>query len=157
MKKVSFVLIYFLLIGSFRVVAQESVQATIHIEETKGDLFDAKDPIYTVTDTPAIFSKGGNKGLGVYLKEKVQYPTHLLEANYTKNEEVFIRFVIEKDGKVSNLRILTEGNKVEFLDVAQKVVSEMPSWIPAKLEDGTAVRQYMTLPIKFCPEGCGGW
>jgi protein TonB len=88
-----------------------------------------------------------------YLKSIVVYPKKLLKSNL--KETVFVRFVIEKDGEVSNLHILSD-NTSEFIEEAKRVLLYRPKWIPAK-QDIKNVRSYFTVPIKFCPTVCARW
>jgi protein TonB len=124
----------------------------IVLNEIDDNLENTDDTIFSVTDSPALFPKGNNS-LGKYLKYNVFYPKNLLKSNL--KETVFVRFVIEKDGEVSNLHILSD-NTNEFIEEAKKVLLCTPKWIPAK-QDNKNVRSYFTVPIKFCPEGCAGW
>jgi len=116
------------------------------------NLEDTEYTIFSVTDSPASFLRGNNY-LGKYLKTNVVYPKILLKSNL--KETVFVRFVVEKDGEVSNLHILSDKTS-EFIEEAKRVLLCTPKWIPAK-QDNKNVRSYFTVPIKFFPEGCAGW
>lgn len=60
---------------------------------------------------------------------------------------VVIRFVIEKDGSVSDHEILRDiGNGCG--DAALGVMKQMPNWTPGK-QNGENVRVQFTLPVKF--------
>ncbi len=120
--------------------------------EIDDNMEDGENTIFTVIDSPALFPRG-NLYLGKYLKSNVIYPKTLLKNNL--KETVFIRFVVEKDGEISNLHILSDNTK-EFIQEAKRVLLCTPKWIPAK-QDNKSVRSYFTVPIKFCPEGCAGW
>jgi len=64
---------------------------------------------------------------------------------------VVIRFVVEKDGSITESKILRDigaGCGTE----SQRVVDTMPTWIPGK-QKGKAVRVRYTLPVKFKLEG----
>lgn len=124
----------------------------IVLNEIDDNVEDTEDTIFSVTDSPALFPKGNNY-LGKYLKSNVVYPQILLKSNL--KETVFVRFVVEKDGEVSNLQILSD-NTSEFIEEAKRVLLCTPKWIPAK-QDNKNVRSYFTVPIKFCPAGCAGW
>ena len=60
---------------------------------------------------------------------------------------VYVSFVIEKDGSVSNIKVLRNigGGCGEE---AVRVVQAMPKWKPAR-QRGKRVRAQYTLPIKF--------
>ena len=83
--------------------------------------------------------------LFMFVAENVQYP----KAAKDKGIEgtAVIEFIIEKDGKVSNAKILRdpgEGTGKEAL----RVVNLMPDFIPGT-QRGKKVRVQYTLPIKF--------
>jgi len=60
---------------------------------------------------------------------------------------IYVKFVIEKDGSVSNVTILKGLN--ERLDKeAIRVVKELPNWIPGR-NGGRPVRMYFNLPLKL--------
>lgn len=111
---------------------------------------------------------GGNKALGKYLRDNLKYPSLAVQNGF--EGQVNVRFYVEKDGSVSNIRIdkCTADSKADkFLNksaekqekikakvMAQytkegvRVVKKMPKWEPGNL-DGQPVRVRFTLPIKF--------
>ena len=60
---------------------------------------------------------------------------------------VMVEFVINKDGKVSDVRVV-KGVSPELDAEAVKVVSASPKWRPARLK-GEKVRCSMTIPVEF--------
>ena len=60
---------------------------------------------------------------------------------------VAVDFVIEKDGKVSDVRIV-KGLSPEIDAEVLKVVSASPKWKPGKV-NGQKVRASLTLPVEF--------
>jgi protein TonB len=60
---------------------------------------------------------------------------------------VFIEFVINEDGSISNTKPL-KGIGAGCDEEALRVVANSPAWIPAK-QDGKTVRQRMVVPIVF--------
>jgi TonB family protein len=60
-----------------------------------------------------------------------------------------VRFIIEKDGSITHVRLETKLPKCEPCNQdAIRVVKNMPKWKPAS-SDGKAVRTYVRLPINF--------
>lgn len=60
---------------------------------------------------------------------------------------VLVEFVIEKDGKVSDVKVLKSVS--EELDAeAVKVVAASPKWKPGKVK-GEKVRCRMSIPVEF--------
>jgi len=77
-----------------------------------------------------------------------KYPKEAIEANITG--KVFVQFVIEKDGSITNAKIARSASTL--LDAeALRIVNNMPQWIPGK-QRGKAVRVAYTLPISFSLE-----
>ena len=60
---------------------------------------------------------------------------------------VIVRFIIEKDGSISDVKVI---RSIEPLvdDEAVRVVRSMPKWIPAE-KDGKAVRSRFLLPVRI--------
>jgi protein TonB len=103
--------------------------------------------IYTVVEEMPAFP-GGDRGLVAYLAENIKYPPVAIEAGVTGT--VFITFVIGKDGKVENVKVL-RGIGGGCDDEAVRVVSNMPAWLPGK-QRGQPVMVQFNLPIKFSLE-----
>jgi TonB family protein len=62
---------------------------------------------------------------------------------------VIVRFIIEKDGSITHVKLETKLPKCEPCNQeAIRVVKNMPKWKPAS-DDGKAVRTYVRLPIRF--------
>jgi len=60
---------------------------------------------------------------------------------------VFVNFVVEPDGSVSNVKVL-RGIGGGCDEEAMRVVKTMPKWKPGK-QRGKAVRVSYTLPVVF--------
>lgn len=60
---------------------------------------------------------------------------------------VVVRFVIEKDGTVTNPKVVKSVDPV-FDKEALRIVSIMPKWMPAKM-NGKAIRTTYTVPVNF--------
>lgn len=88
---------------------------------------------------------GGDAALYKYLGDNIRYPRMAVEANI--HGTVYISFVIEKDGSLSNVRIERSPATV-LADEAVRVVSSMPDWKPGK-QGGKSVRVSFILPVRF--------
>jgi periplasmic protein TonB len=88
---------------------------------------------------------GGEAELYKYLEKNIKYPALARESGVTGT--VYIKFVVNKDGKISNITIL-RGIGAGCDEEAVKVVGNMPSWKPGK-QNGIAVPVWFTLPLKF--------
>ena len=117
------------------------------------------DTIYNVAETIPQFP-GGPNALMKYLSENTKYP-ELAKANKIEGR-VYVRFVVEKDGSVTNAEVLrgidkkgdTEATEVlrginkECDAEVLRVVSSMPKW-QAGTQNGEAVRCRFTVPFIF--------
>lgn len=88
---------------------------------------------------------GGDEAWMTIVAENVHYPVIAIESGTSGT--VFVRFVIEPDGSISNIssvRPLGAGCDEEAI----RVVKMLSKWNPGK-QNGKAVRVWLTLPIKF--------
>lgn len=90
--------------------------------------------------------KGGTKGMNDFLKNNIRYP--YVAQRDGKEGKVYLTFIIEKDGSISNIKILNDGPGGGCGQEAMRVVSKMPNWIPGE-QFGKKVRVKCTLPINF--------
>jgi|GEM_PF-1301162 len=88
---------------------------------------------------------GGKEAISRFISQNLKYPP----AAYQMKIEgtVFVRFLIDKDGYVTNAKI-TQSAHPDLDTEALRVVSLMPVWRPG-LKDGKPVNVYFTLPIRF--------
>lgn len=83
--------------------------------------------------------------LSSWVHKYLKYPESAL--NEGIQGKVYVTFIVEKNGKVTNVEI--ERGVDERLDAeALRVVSASPDWIPAKI-DGKQVRSRVTVPVEF--------
>lgn len=106
-----------------------------------------EDSIYSCEVANRAMPKGGMNEFYEYLRENFVYPTRCLEKRI--NGSVIIRFVVEKDGRVSHLVAVEQTPKCpEFSAEAIRIIQSAPRWIPGKHE-GRYVRSYLEIPIKM--------
>ena len=127
------------------------------------------DPIFEVVEEPAQYP-GGQAALMQYLAQNIRYPK--ISAENGVQGRVLVQFVIEKDGSLSNFKIVkdakpvsdgitvnAQGTTAEGNDIpkeaygalnieALRVLRGMPKWIPAK-QRGQVVRLKYTIPVTF--------
>lgn len=96
---------------------------------------------------------GGMLGLKLFLMDNLQYPADALEAS--AEGRILVKFIIDKDGTVSDAKILSNQgkNKDEKLpesceQEALRVVNLMPKWQPGK-KNSEPVKVNYTLPVGF--------
>lgn len=104
------------------------------------------DKIYPYTDlgSPPQF-KGGINDFYKYLSRSIKYPTDAYKRGI--GGSVFISFVVEKDGKVTDVKI----DKPVYPSIdeeALRVMMDSPKWIPGT-QRGLPVRVKYNIPIKF--------
>lgn len=88
---------------------------------------------------------GGEEMLFKFLGDNIKYPREAVENNL--EDKVFIEFIIGKDGRVSEPKILRGEYKI-LNEEALRVISLMPVWTPAK-QGGRPVKTAMKLPVAF--------
>ena len=86
------------------------------------------------------------EALQEYIQKNAKYPTTLKKTPDSK--PVFVRVVIEKDGRLVFHKVMRGTNAV--LDAeAQRVVESMPAWKAGEAANGKTVRTYVDFPIWF--------
>lgn len=100
--------------------------------------------IFTVVESMPEFP-GGMGALMKYLAENIKYPDLAKESGI--QGRVFINFVVEPDGSISNVKVL-RGIGGGCDEEAVRVVKSMPNWKPGK-QRGKPVRVSYNLPVKF--------
>lgn len=112
--------------------------------EVEQDDEEEEEEIFQVVEQDPEFP-GGVEALYKFVQQNIKYPQLAKENNITGR--VFVQFVVEKDGSVSNVRAARDiggGCGAE----AVRVVKSMPKWTPGK-QRGKAVRAAYTLPVNF--------
>ena len=103
-----------------------------------------KDDVFIISEVAPKYP-GGEGGMTQYLQKNIKYPSSAQEQGVKGT--VLVQFVVEKDGKVSDVTIVRSVAK--SLDAeAKRVVAAMPTWAAGK-QNGKAVAVQYTLPIKF--------
>ena len=88
---------------------------------------------------------GGTTAMFDFIQTNLKYPESAIESN--KEGRVYIGFVVEKDGSISNVNVL-RGVCEELDAEAVRVVKAMPKWNPG-MNHGELVRVQYNLPIYF--------
>ena len=103
-----------------------------------------KNEVYQIVDKMPEFP-GGEKALLNYISENIVYPQSAKDKNISGR--VFVSFVIEKDGSVSDVKVM-RGIDKECDAEAIRVVKAMPKWKPG-MDDGKPVKVSYMLPVNF--------
>ena len=88
---------------------------------------------------------GGHEAMIKFVQDNLHYPQLALENGI--QGKVFLTFVVEEDGSVSNVRVLRDIGGGCGLE-AKRVVEMMPRWTPGK-QQGKVVRTQYSLPVNF--------
>jgi len=100
--------------------------------------------IFTVVEAMPEFPGGMAKLMG-YLGNNIKYPPLAKESGI--QGRVFINFVVEPNGSISNVKVL-RGIGGGCDEEAIRVVNSMPKWKPG-MQRGKPVRVSYNLPVKF--------
>jgi len=104
------------------------------------------EPIETFVEEEADFP-GGFAEMAKFINENIDYPQEAIDLGI--KGRVTVRFVVEKDGRISNVSVATPLAGCKACDkAAVKVVEKMPPWKAGK-NGGREVRTWVTLPVKF--------
>ncbi|MBO6117442.1 MAG: energy transducer TonB [Bacteroidales bacterium] len=122
--------------GSLNVNTVEIKQEVVEDDEER--------EIFQVVEQTAMFP-GGLQELNKYLAQNIKYPQQARETG--TQGKVFLTFVVEKDGSITDIKVLRDiGSGCG--EEAIRVVKSMPKWTPAK-QRGKTVRQQFNLPVNF--------
>ena len=124
-----------------------------YVEIQRGDstfkvkAYDAKSGTYIIVQEQPTFA-GGDEARINYIKENIRYPEEARAKGIQGT--VFVTFVVEPDGSVTDVRIL-RGIGGGCDEEAIRVIEDMPKWVPGK-QRGQAVRVQFNMPIRFVLE-----
>ncbi len=143
------------------VQAEETPQISTETHEGDGDKNDIVIPesgngnnvVEPVIEAPLTIVEqmptfpGGELELMKYIQKNVQYPQVEKEAGISGT--CYVTFVVEKDGNISDVKLLRGISGGPGCDKeAIRVIKSMPSWKAGK-QNGREVRVQFNLPIKF--------
>ena len=131
-------------IGVSKLYSESSKTNEYYIGLQKEAETDNFEKVYDVVKQMPEFS-GGQSALFEFLSKSIRYPEAARKNSI--QGRVITTFVVEKDGSISNARVVKSVNP--DLDAeALRVVNSMPNWNPGK-QDGKAVRVKYTVPVTF--------
>ncbi len=126
-----------------RIIAQEKVDK-VEQKTIQTNAVMQNDTIYPVVDDMPSFP-GGDEARIRFITENIKYPE--LARKKGIQGRVFVTFVIEKDGQISNVKVI-RGIGSGCDEEAVRVISMMPKWKPG-MQNGKTVRVQFNMPIKF--------
>ena len=131
-----------LYVGVFEVMPLTPPDSDAVIEE--GEAAD-DEPLFGIIAETEPEYPGGMEAMYRFIQDNLKYPQLALESGI--HGKVYLTFVVEEDGSVSNVRVLRDiggGCGTE----AKRVVEMMPKWKPGN-QRGKAVRSQYNLPVNF--------
>lgn len=111
--------------------------------QQKEEVVEDTEIFVVVEDMPEF--PGGETALRSFINKNVNYP--VIAAENGIQGKVYVRFVVDKDGSVTNAEI-ARGIDPSLDQEALRVVRTLPKWKPGK-QRGKPVRVSYTVPINF--------
>lgn len=105
----------------------------------------ADQPFVIVENMPEY--PGGEKALFDYVTSHVEYPAEA-KNDTVMRRTVYLKFVVDKVGKVKNVEVLRSSGNPVFDNSAIKTVESMPEWKPG-MQSGKPVDVAIQIPIQF--------
>lgn len=105
---------------------------------------ESSEEVFDVVEQMPSFP-GGEKKLKEYFSENIHYPEELAESDV--QGRVIVIFVVEKDGSISNVKVVKSLHPLLDKE-AVRVVSLMPKWRPGK-QNGVPYRVRYVIPVNF--------
>lgn len=98
--------------------------------------------VYGTVDQAAEYP-GGMNGLRKFLFDN--FDTSVVEGGDGGTLKTELKFVVEKDGSVSDVKVIKKSGDKDFDNEAIRVVKKLKKFTPGKV-DGQAVRSYFSVP-----------
>ena len=148
MKREKFVMmiVVLLMMTVGNIACAQNVPLIIDPDKVDQYLAERKDTInvYDCVEQMPSFP-GGTQKLKEFIEENLRYPKELEET--CVQGRVIVRFVVERNGKLSNVKVVKSVHPVLDKE-ALRIVKLMPRWIPGR-QNGITVRVKFYIPIIF--------
>jgi len=116
------------------------------VEEVKEEVQEVKEEeVFLVVEEMPSFGTGDANAFRSYVSANMKYPEVAAENGI--QGRVFVQFVVESDGRITNVRVI-RGVDPALDREAMRVVESSPRWNPGK-QRGKPVRVSFTFPITF--------
>ncbi|WP_315448288.1 energy transducer TonB [Segatella salivae] len=102
------------------------------------------DMVFDVVEVMPQFP-GGQIAMLQYIMKNIKYPEQAMKEGI--QGRVTVRFIVEKDGSISNVRPVLSVHPLLDKE-AVRVVESMPKWSPGK-QNGKPVRVRFNVPVMF--------
>lgn len=104
-----------------------------------------EEEIFAIVEEMPNFKDANNNKFREYITNNLKYPD--IAAENGIQGKVFVAFVVEPDGSVSNVRVV-RGIDPSLDKEALRVIKSSPKWIPG-MQRGKPVRVSFTFPVHF--------
>lgn len=123
---------------------EETIVEVKPVIETEEEEEIPADHIFTIVEDPAEFP-GGTRALYSFINKNVRYPV-IAQENGIQGR-VFVKFVVNEQGKVSNAEIL-RGPDASLNNEALRVINSLPDFKPGR-QRGKPVKVFYNASINF--------
>lgn len=115
------------------------------VQETVPDHSIDGEPVFLAVEHQAV-PKGGLNALYARVKKEVKYPASAKSNGLSG--KVFLRFIVKKDGTLTNFEIIKGISKDLDLEALRVIKTELTGWTPAR-QNGKIVNSQFVMPITF--------
>jgi protein TonB len=103
------------------------------------------DPVMWAPKMPSY--PGGDDALAKFVQKHMIVP-YDVKMNARQSITIYTEVVVEKDGRLSEIKVVKDGGYPSAGEAAQKVIESMPKWNPG-FQDIWPVRVRVVIPIKI--------
>jgi len=114
-------------------------------DDGDGVIVEVLDSVYQFVQEMPEFP-GGLKAMYEFMGDNIKYPS--ISAEGGSQGQAYVNFTIEKNGKITDVKVLGGSADKFCKKEAQRVVESMPKWKPGE-QRGRKVRVSYTLPVRF--------
>jgi protein TonB len=101
--------------------------------------------VFIVVEDMPKFQNGDIKDFQSWVMKNIEYPKEALKKKISG--KVYCQFVVAKDGKIKDIKILRSVDKL-LDDEVIRVIKSSPKWTPG-MQRNKAVDVGMTIPVQF--------
>ena len=123
-------------------VVEDEVEEVMAVDPTNDE---GDETVYMVVETMPEFP-GGPQEMMKYIGTNIKYPVVAQENGI--QGRVICQFVVEKDGKVTDIKVVRSSGDESLDKEAVRLINSMPKWKPGK-QRGKPVRVKYTVPVNF--------
>lgn len=134
---------------SFVAVAQTQIEnVPVIVVPPDNPVENQEDVVYTIVENMPQFKNKENKDIIEFLAANLIYPQVAIDEEIEGT--VYVNFIVEKDGALSNYNILRDVQGTDLLGKEALRVIKLTSgmWTPGTQRE-KAVRVYYNIPVRF--------